>query len=43
MFRIALSAVALLVLSVAPVASTQAAGHDDSGTVTLAGNKQWCC
>ncbi|HEX4977491.1 MAG TPA: hypothetical protein VFV40_06455 [Nocardioides sp.] len=43
MFRLALSTLALLAVAAAPVATAQAQGSSDGSTVTVAGNKQWCC
>lgn len=44
MFRLALSTLALLAVAAAPVATTQAQGAgSESGSITLAGNKHWCC
>lgn len=43
MFRLVLSTLALLAVAAAPVATTQAQGTGESGTVTVAGNNHWCC
>jgi hypothetical protein len=44
MFRLVVSTLALLAVAAAPVATTQAQGNgSESGEVTVAGNKQWCC
>lgn len=44
MFRVALSTLALVALSAAPIATTQAQGTDSApAEVTVAKSHSWCC